>query len=66
LWGASSALLERVGGALVPTIGWIRERYIQAARLQLGDAAFDAAVADGPASPGSNALTLARQQASPI
>jgi non-specific serine/threonine protein kinase len=66
LWGASNALLERVGGALVPTIGWIRERYIQAARLQLGDAAFDAAVADGPASPGSNALTLARQQASPI
>jgi non-specific serine/threonine protein kinase len=66
LWGASNALLERVGGSLVPTIGWIRGRYIQAARRQLGDAAFDNAIADGQASPAWHAVALARRQSSAI
>ena len=30
LWGASDGLLASVGGSLVPTIGWIRDRYIRA------------------------------------
>ena len=29
LWGASDGLLESVGGSLVPTIGWIRDRYFE-------------------------------------
>ena len=47
LWGASDGLLERVGGSLVPTIGWIRQRYLEGAREAVGADAFDAAHAAG-------------------
>ena len=29
LWGASERLLESVGGSLPPSIGWVRDRYIE-------------------------------------
>ena len=29
LWGASDGLLASVGGSLVPSIGWIRDRYFE-------------------------------------
>ncbi len=47
LWGASDGLLERVGGSLVPTIGWIRQRYLEGAREAIGADAFEAAHAAG-------------------
>ena len=64
LWGASDALLERVGGSLVPTIGWIRQRYLEGAREAVGAAAFDAAHAAGQVLQPDEMLSLARQQTS--
>jgi len=62
LWGASDGLLATVGGSLVPTIGWIRDRYIEPVKTSLGGGAFDAAHADGRAMPVLEAIALARQQ----
>jgi tetratricopeptide (TPR) repeat protein len=64
LWGASDALLDSVGGSLVPTIGWIRDRYLQSAAVQLGDRRFRRAVAEGREMPFEQAATLALE--SPI
>ena len=64
LWGASDALLERVGGSLVPTIGWIRQRYLEGAREAVGADAFDAAHAAGRVLRPDEMLSLARQQTS--
>ena len=64
LWGASDGLLERVGGALVPTIGWIRQRYLEGARASLGHDAFEAAHAAGRAMKPDETVWLARQQGS--
>lgn len=36
VWGAADALLDSVGGSLVPTIGWIRDRYVESTRLRMG------------------------------
>jgi non-specific serine/threonine protein kinase len=63
LWGASEALLHSVGGSLVPTIGWIRDRYLEPARASLGQESFDTARAEGRAMPLPHAITLARQAA---
>jgi non-specific serine/threonine protein kinase len=63
LWGASDGLLESVGGSLVPTIGWIRDRYFEPVKTSLGGAAFEAARAEGRAMPIVHAIELARQQA---
>ena len=41
IWGASDALLESVGGTLVPTVGWIRDRYFAPAREALGASLFE-------------------------
>ena len=38
LWGASDGLLASVGGSLVPTIGWIRDRYFEPVKASLGAA----------------------------
>jgi predicted ATPase/DNA-binding winged helix-turn-helix (wHTH) protein len=65
LWGASNALLDRVGGSLVPTIGWIRDHYYQSTRESLGDAVFASVLAEGQAMSGSQAVALARQNVSP-
>ena len=64
LWGASDGLLERVGGSLVPTIGWIRQRYLEGAREALGHDAFDTAHAAGRAMQPDETVWLARQQTS--
>ena len=64
LWGASDGLLERVGGSLVPTIGWIRQRYLEGAREAVGADAFDAAHAAGRAMQPHETVWLARQQTS--
>ena len=63
LWGASDGLLESVGGSLVPTIGWIRDRYFEPVKTSLGERAFEAARAEGRAMPLVHAIALARQQA---
>jgi len=63
LWGASDALLETVGASLVPTIGWIRDRYFEPVKKSLGGAVFEAARAEGRAMPIGHAIGLAREQA---
>jgi hypothetical protein len=62
LWGASDGLLASVGGSLVPTIGWIRDRYFEPAKTSLGGGPFEAARADGRAMPVVQAIALARRQ----
>lgn len=63
LWGASDGLLQAVGGKLVPTIGWIRDRYIELAKLSIGDARFAILGAEGRAMPTAQAIALARAKA---
>jgi non-specific serine/threonine protein kinase len=63
LWGASDGLLDSVGGSLVPTIGWIRDRYLEPAKASLGNESFETARAEGRAMPIVQAIALARQQA---
>jgi non-specific serine/threonine protein kinase len=63
LWGASEGLLASVGGSLVPTIGWIRDRYFEPVKTSLGGGSFDTARAEGRAMPLVQAIALARQQA---
>ena len=63
LWGASDALLDSVGGSLVPTIGWIRDRYFEPVKASLGGIAFERARAEGRVMPTVDAIGLARQQA---
>ena len=62
MWGASDGLLASVGGSLVPTIGWIRDRYIEPVKTSLGGGAFETARAEGRAMPVVQAIALARQQ----
>jgi hypothetical protein len=63
LWGASDGLLKSVGGSLVPTIGWIRDRYFEPVKTSLGRESFETARAEGRAMPLVHAIALARQQA---
>ena len=62
IWGASDGLLNSVGGTLVPTIGWIRDRYFEAARAALGDRSFERARAEGRALPPERAIALASRR----
>ena len=62
LWGASDGLLETAGGSLVPTIGWIRDRYIDPVRASLGDGSFRALCAEGRAMRPIQAAAFAREQ----
>ena len=62
LWGASDGLLATVGGTLVPTIGWIRDRYFEPARAALGERAFEAARAEGRAMAPERAIALASRR----
>ena len=59
LWGASDALLESVGGSLVPTIGWIRDRHMESAAGRLGSHRFQLARAEGREMLSDEAATLA-------
>ena len=63
LWGASDGLLASVSGSLVPTIGWIRDRYFEPVKTSLGAELFEAARAEGRAMPIVQAIAFARQQA---
>jgi predicted ATPase/DNA-binding winged helix-turn-helix (wHTH) protein len=63
LWGASDGLLESVSGSLVPTIGWIRDRYLAPVKKSLGGGGFETARAEGRAMPLVQAIAFARQQA---
>jgi non-specific serine/threonine protein kinase len=63
LWGAADGLLASVGGSLVPSIGWIRDRYFEPVKTSLGGGAFEIARAEGRAMPVVHAIALARQQA---
>jgi tetratricopeptide (TPR) repeat protein len=63
LWGASDGLLESVGGELVPTIRWIRDRYFEPVKTSLGGGSFETARAEGRAMPLAHAIAFARQQA---
>jgi non-specific serine/threonine protein kinase len=63
LWGASDKLLASVGGSLVPTIGWIRDRYLELVKTSLGGEAFEIARAQGRTMPLAQAIALVRQPA---
>ena len=63
LWGAAEGLLESVGGALAPSIRWVRDRHIEPTRTSLGDTSFENARTDGRAMPPLQAIAFARQQA---
>ncbi len=63
LWGASDGLLDSVGGSLVPSIGWIRDRYFEPVKTLLGGGPFETARAVGRAMSPVEAVALARQQA---
>jgi predicted ATPase/DNA-binding winged helix-turn-helix (wHTH) protein len=63
LWGASEGLLESVSSSLVPTIGWIRDRYLDSVKTALGCESFEAAHAEGRAMTVADAMAFARQQA---
>ena len=62
IWGASDGLLDSVGGTLVPTIGWIRDRYFEAARGALGDRSFERVRAEGRALQAERAIALASRR----
>ena len=62
LWGASDSLLDSVGGTLVPTIAWIRDRYFELARAALGERSFEAVRAEGRAMPSDRAVALASRR----
>lgn len=61
LWGASDGLMEAVGGALAPTISWIRDKYVDLVCQALGDAGFARASGVGRAMSAAQALELVRQ-----
>ena len=63
LWGAADGLLESVGGSLVPTIRWIRDRYFELAKTSLGAGSFEIVRGEGRAMPLSLAIVFAQQQA---
>ena len=58
LWGISDTLLANVGGTLVPTIGWIRNRYKEPAAAALGTDAFARAGAAGRAMSVEDAIAI--------
>jgi non-specific serine/threonine protein kinase len=62
LWGASERLLESVGGSLPPSIGWVRDRYIEPVKTSFSGS-FEAVRAEGRAMTPVQAIALARQQA---
>jgi non-specific serine/threonine protein kinase len=61
LWGASDALLQRMGGSLNPTVAWIRDRYFEPVKTSLGPGSFEVARAEGRAMSPAQAVALARQ-----
>ena len=61
LWGASDALLQRMGGSLNPTVAWIRDRYFEPVKMSLGPGLFETAHAEGRAMSPAQAVALARQ-----
>jgi hypothetical protein len=63
-WSTSlSRRLESVGGSLVPTFGWTRDRHFEQAKTSLGGASFETARAEGRAMPPVQAIGFAHQQA---
>ena len=62
LWGASERQLENIGGSLAPSIGWVRQRYLEPVQASLGAPSFDAARTHGRAMGSAEAIALARQQ----
>jgi hypothetical protein len=63
LWGASEALLARVGGTFAPTIGDLRPRYIESVRGSLGEVGFEDLRAIGRDLSWTGATALATQPA---
>jgi hypothetical protein len=59
LWGAAEALRQAIGARQAPAARATHERLMAAAREQLGDAAFDAAWAEGQAMTPEQAIALA-------
>jgi len=64
LWGASERLLESVGGQLPPSIGWVRQCYLEPMKISSPEGSFDAAWAEGRAMPIVHAVALTRQPTS--
>jgi len=61
IWGASDALLESAGGAVLPTIGWIRDRYVESTIGLLGEARFAGERAAGRAMSTAQAIAFVRR-----
>lgn len=59
VWGAADALLESVGGTLVPTIAWVRDRHLTRTAASLGERRFDAARDEGRRVHTEQAINLA-------
>jgi tetratricopeptide (TPR) repeat protein len=53
LWGASDALLESVGGVIMPPLTWIRDRHFERVRTALGAESFSAFYKEGRSASGS-------------
>ena len=63
VWGAADGLLDGIGGSLVPTVGWIRDRYFESTRLGLGEAVFDDERRSGRMLPHGQATAFALDRA---
>jgi non-specific serine/threonine protein kinase len=63
VWGASDGLLEGAGGSVLPTIGWIRERYMGPVRTSLGEERFTTIRTEGRALARTQAVAFAREHA---
>jgi non-specific serine/threonine protein kinase len=66
VWGASDGLLASVGGTLVPTIGWIRDRYFASAAQAMGEREFEQARREGRTMLPERAMGLASGSQRPI
>jgi predicted ATPase/DNA-binding winged helix-turn-helix (wHTH) protein len=63
LWGASDELLKSNGGYLPPALRWIRDRYVEPAKILLGSDEFEAERSEGRVMPFEQAIAFARNQA---
>ena len=60
LWGAAEERLANVGGSLVPSIRWVRDRSIERARASAGETVFETARTEGRAMSSAQAIAFAR------
>jgi len=62
LWGAADGVVATVGASLVPTMRWIRARYVPSVSAALADE-YQVLSAEGRAMSANDAIVLARARA---